>query len=283
LTVLTRENEDEDPMADLNFTHGKALRVSVGPGVATVNLTPGTGVHRLAVTVTVASAGLAKGLPIQLSGDLYANLHNGATRWLGPLHLKQVTTREFDCTEQLSCGLSDNQLWAIETLRDGRDLQFQLHLSAVLLYPVDDLHPIVEAQEVAFVPAESWARQLENLGAAVAMEVLVPLPLDGSELRRAVGRIREAKGHITDGEYEEAVVKARAALEYVRQVVPTEAQNTVARQRTQAQRWRVLIDDLYNLASGASHDDEVTKDFAWSRNDAIMIVGTAAGLLGRLP
>jgi len=86
-----------------------------------------------------------------------------------------------------------------------------------------------------------------------------------------------------DGKFEEAVIKARAALEYVREVVPTEAQNAVARQRTQAQRWRVLIDDLYSLASGASHDDEVTKDFAWSRDDAIMIVGTVAGLLGMLP
>jgi len=271
-------------MVDLNFSHGHTLRVSVGPGAATVNLSPGTGVHRLAVTVTVASVGLAEGLPIQLSGDLHMELNN-ANRWLGPLHIKQVATRGFTCTEQLTCGLSDSQLQVLEALRDGRDLPLRLHLDAVLLYPVDGLYPVVQGQEVALVPAEAWARQLESLGTAVVTEVLVPLPIDGSELRRAVSRIREAKGHITDGKYEEAVIKSRAALDYVREVVPADssAQKTVAKQRTQAQRWRVLIDDLYSLTSGANHDDEVTKDFVWSRDDAVMIVGTVAGLLGRLP
>jgi hypothetical protein len=55
------------------------------------------------------------------------------------------------------------------------------------------------------------------------------------------------------------------------------------RERTQAQRWSVLVDDLYSLASGASHDDAVTEHFAWSRDDAVMIVSAVAGLLSRLP
>ncbi|MCU1682920.1 MAG: hypothetical protein JWQ81_3659 [Amycolatopsis sp.] len=271
-------------MGDLNFSQGHTLQISVGPGAATVNLTPGTGVHRLAVTVTVASVGLEEGLPIQLSGDLHIELNN-ANRWLGPLHIKHVTTRGYTCTEQLTCSLSDSQLRALEALRDGKDLPLRLHLDAVLLYPVDGLYPVAQAQEVALVRAEVWARQLASVGTAVVMEVLVPLPLDGSELRRAVGRIREAKGHITDGKYEEAVIKGRAALDYVREVVPADpsAQKTVAKVRTQAQRWRVLIDDLYSLASGANHDDAVTEDFTWSRDDAVMIVSTVAGLLGRLP
>lgn len=89
---------------DLNFAHGHALQVSAGSGTATVNLTPGTGAHCLAVTVTLILVGLAEGLPIQLSGELYMEL-NDAHRWLGPLHLKQVATRSFQITEQLICSL----------------------------------------------------------------------------------------------------------------------------------------------------------------------------------
>lgn len=62
----------------------------------------------------------------------------------------------------------------------------------MLQHPVAGLYPVVSAQEAGTVPAEAWARQLVALGAMAVMEVLVPLPLDGSELRRAVGRIREA-------------------------------------------------------------------------------------------
>lgn len=96
---------------------------------------------------------------------------------------------------------------------------------------------------------------------------------------------REAKGHITDGKYEEAVIKARAVRDYVREVVPSDslARDVKPRDRTQIQRWSVLIDDLYSLASGASHDDAVTQGFRWNRNDAVMLVSAVAGLLGRLP
>lgn len=274
----------EATVVDLSFSRESTLRVGLGPGAATVNLTPGAATHRLSVTVTVTSAGLADGLPIQLSGEIWA-VFPSTRRWLGQLYPKHVITRSFPCPEQLTCGLSDSELLVIEALRDGRDLSLQLDLEAVLLHPVDGLHPITAAQELAYVPAEAWARQLEALGAAVVMEVLVPLPFEGSELRRAVERIREAKGHITDGRYEEAITKARLALDYVRQVMPPERPmpSTKPQERTQAQRWWVLVDDLYSLASGASHDDLVTEDFSWSREDAVMIVATVAGLLRRSP
>jgi hypothetical protein len=231
----------------------------------------------------MTTVGLPNDLPIQVQGDLYFELNN-ASRWLGPIVPKLVTTRSFTCSEQLACGVSDSQLRGIEALRKGRDFSLRFHLDAVLLRHVDGLYPLKQDQLLAHVPAEAWARQLEGLGAAVTLELLVPLPLDGSELRRAVERIREAKGHIMDGKYEEAVIKARGALDYVREAVPADssASSTKPRERAQAQRWHVLIDDLYSLASGANHDDAVTADFVWTREDAIMILGAVAGLLGRL-
>ncbi len=71
--------------------------------------------------------------------------------------------------------------------------------------------------------------------------------------------IREAKGYITDGRYEEAITEARLALDYVRQVVPPDqsAPGAKAKGNTQGRRWRVLIGDFYSPPSGASHDDPV--------------------------
>ncbi|MQA97275.1 MAG: hypothetical protein GEV11_22520 [Streptosporangiales bacterium] len=271
-------------MVDLEFTPGRAIRLGLGPGDATVHLNAGMGVHRLDIPMTVASVRLPTDMPIQLSGDLYTELSHAAP-WLGSLHLKQIATRAFEVTEYLTCSLNDSQLQGIEAARDGRDVRLRLDLKAVLLHPVDTLYPIAQTQTSISVPAAAWARQLEALGKAVVLEVLVPLPLDGSELRQAVERIREAKGHITDGRYEEAVRAARLALDYVKDAIPREdaarAQKYPPKQRTQEQRWSVLVDDLYSLASSTHHDDAVTENFAWRRDDALMIVGAVAGLLRR--
>ena len=271
-------------MVDLQFGQTAALRVNAGFGTATVRLAPGVGVHRLLIDVTVTAFKLAEHLPVQISGDLYAELTNGP-RWLGSLHVKHFVTRDLDnCPEQLTCSLSDGQLRAIEDLRGGDDLRLRLHLVAVLLHSVDGLHPVGANQEQATVPSEVWARQLKSLGAATVIEVLVPFPHDGSELRQAVTRIRDAKGHITDGRYGEAIRTARLALDYIRDVQKTDApSDTKARDRNQAQRWDALINDLYSLANGASHDDVATRDFEWSRADAVMIVASVSALLGRLP
>ena len=40
--------------------------------------------------------------------------------------------------------------------------------------------------------------------------------------------------------------------------------------------------DLYNLSSGALHDDEMTRDFTWSIEDAQAVLTMTAALLGRV-
>lgn len=99
-------------------------------------------------------------------------------------------------------------------------------------------------------------------------------------------RLREAKDLIRSGNYEEAVGKARLALDAVREACDTV--NVVrnlpsAQQRSQEQRCAMLIQSAYQLFSGAQHDDsETTEHFTWTRADAVAAVATAAGLLARL-
>lgn len=122
------------------------------------------------------------------------------------------------------------------------------------------------------------------MGAAVVVEVLIPIPLDGSVRRRAAERVREAKSLIADGKHEEAVVKARLALDPVREITKPNVplQTIKAQDRTQLQRWSIVVESLYSLASGAGHDDAVTEDFTWSRADAVAVLSATAGLLRRL-
>jgi hypothetical protein len=54
-------------------------------------------------------------------------------------------------------------------------------------------------------------------------------------------------------------------------------------ERDQPERWALMVEDLFSLLSGASHDDPGTTEFfEWSRADAVALVAFASGLLGRL-
>lgn len=60
------------------------------------------------------------------------------------------------------------------------------------------------------------------------------------------------------------------------------AVNKKADDRTQEERWAVLVQSAYALFSGAPHDDEGSSEhFTWTRADAVAAVATAAGLLAR--
>jgi hypothetical protein len=270
-------------VTDFDFMDGRRLRIDAARGHANVTLAAGAGVHRLSLAVTFTSRGLPPGLPVQFTGDLYLDLHD-AHQWIAPLHALQVPVREFEVPYQLTAGITDNQLLAIEKLRAGRDLNLAFHLTAVLLHPLDGIWPVKEAEEHVTVQSGTWARQLDGLGTAAFTEVLVPLPFDAGEMRKAADRLRQARTHTADGDYEDAVRTARLALDYVRRTVPHDpkAFSVNPRQRTLEQRWDVLTEALFSVASGANHDDEVTNDFTYSRDDAVMIIAAIAGLLGRL-
>jgi hypothetical protein len=270
-------------VTDFDFMNGRRLRIDAGRSNANVTLAAGTGIHRLSLAVTFTSRNLPSGMPVQFTGDLYLDLHD-AHQWIGPLHAIQVPVRELEAPCQLTAGVTDHQLLVIEKIRAGRDLSLAFHLTAVLLHPLDDIWPVNQAEEHIAVQAGNWARQLDGLGTAAFTEVLVPLPFDAGEMRQAADRLRQARAHVADGNYEDAVRTARLALDYVRRIVPHDPKvfSVASRQRTLDQRWDVLTEALFSIASGANHDDEVTKDFTYGRDDAVMIIAAIAGLLGRL-
>jgi hypothetical protein len=108
------------------------------------------------------------------------------------------------------------------------------------------------------ISSGDWLKAWEQAQAGAYMEVLVPLPGD-VEYAKAVERIREARGLIHGDKAEDAVSKARLAIEPVRRAYKTAAAAARAlkkenkRDRDKDERWALLVENLFDLTSGAVH------------------------------
>lgn len=221
---------------------------------------------------------------LQLSGELY--VEHPTLRWLGdvvPVAVSLIAGRVRPA--DIVCTLSDQQVLALEQARGDQELQIRMHLTGVLPQGPGE-YPFAHAQDAIHVPTSRWGRQLEGLGRALAVTIAVPLPPDGDLLSEAGGYLRDAKLLITDGKYEHAVVKVRHALERMRVLKhwptkPPKDQNDPT-QWSQDVRWGVILQGLWAQACGAAHADDVTKDFVYTRPDAISLLMGAAGMLHQL-
>jgi hypothetical protein len=269
----------------LKFDGGVELRIVPAPDQEPATLTAGLGAHRLRIPVLVEPTTLPDGITVlQLSGELYAE--QPAPRWLGdvvPVAVSLIVGRARPV--DIVCSLSDQQVLALEQARGDQELQIRMNLTGVLPQGLGE-YPFAHDQESIRVPTSRWGRQLEGLGRALAVTIAVPLPPDGDLLSEAGGYLRDAKLLITDGKYEPAVVKVRHALERMRALKhwptkPPKDQNDPT-QWSQDVRWGVILQGLWSQACGAAHADEVTKDFVYTRSDAISLLMGAAGVLHQL-
>ncbi|SEG94232.1 hypothetical protein SAMN04489712_14419 [Thermomonospora echinospora] len=181
--------------------------------------------------------------------------------------------------------ISDEQLRIMERLRwHGEALLLLVNLSLTrpdangrLLTGTGTLNAMVQPGD--------WFRELERVDAASYVELLVPVTEDHARAT-AVRRIRDARGMLREGKNEPAIVSARAALEQVKNTPEVKALSKSAkaknsRDRTQDERWAMVVEDVYSLACGAAHDDETTESFVYSRQDAEVIIVAIAGLVAR--
>jgi hypothetical protein len=217
---------------------------------------------------------------------------------LAELAARVITLRGWPVGHDLVVLLTDDQLLAIEASRGVGNVELVLNVEAALL-DVEPRLPLSQSQQVRYdVPGSRWLELLDQVGSAVAITVRVPSPLsDAAPERReatvdasksaAAGRLRQARIALRDGDYEKCVTSCRLVLDNLNALLPPTPAHVLVkvkpRERDQHQRWSSIFHDLYSLASGAQHDDEVTKSFTWSRTDAQAILATVAGLLARVP
>ncbi|MEU8333392.1 hypothetical protein [Micromonospora sp. NPDC048839] len=136
------------------------------------------------------------------------------------------------------------------------------------------------------INAGEWAAQMAAIEAGTFVELLVPLA-GGADYAGAVALLREARELLREGSVDAAIGQARKALEQVRKEYGTQklyetATKKSPRTRPLAERWAIMVEDLYSTMSGAAHADEVTKEFTFTREDGAMLLTATAGMLKRL-
>lgn len=263
-------------------------------------LRPGLGVHELIFSIKVHCVWLNDSEPGSYA-LLTMETRVSAGPQLMPLGFAPTSTftaRGWPVTEQLRILLSDAQLLAIEVARGQDGVEFMLDLTGSLLDIAPHRVPPATVQVRHRVAPARWLELLDQIGSTVAITVTVPSPLSDAAARepgalaepasmlQATKRLREARIALRDGDFEGCVKSCRLVLDNLKALSPPVGAEAVqrkpARNRTQEERWSALFYDLYSLTSGASHDDDLTSTFAWTRADAQAALAAIAGLLARV-
>ena len=280
---------------DLRFETG-SLIVMFGD----MRLIAGVGQHQLVLPLCHSASWLEQesntSSAVLISARVYAV--NTGMRWLGEAASRIVGARGFELSDDLVLSVSDSQLLALDADRRGDSLRLTVDIRATLLQAAPGIHAVATTQVDLSMQSETWLRNLDQIGTELGITIRVPSPLtdpgagpppsglgDATVGSRAqvAARLRRARSEIADGQYENSVAICRLALDGLRLLIPPtpSATSVKPRDRTQAQRWAALNEDLYSLLSGAHHDDSLTRVFSWTRADAEAVLGIVSSLAMR--
>lgn len=217
-----------------------------------------------------------------------------------PLGIAMLTclVRRFPTHEDLELLMTDEQLLGLEALRGAGGLDFRFNITATIDSPEAYTGWAAEQATYGVRPAR-WLEILDSAGQGVTITIRVPSPLidpqpadaspelDAPSAARAALRLRQAREHLRNGNFQDCIRTCRSVLENLAQLQPpttrADLKSVNPQERTQEQRWSALFHDIHSLTSGASHDDPTTQDFRWSRNDAQAALAITASLLARVP
>ena len=146
--------------------------------------------------------------------------------------------------------------------------------------PPDEAFPILSlAAAQKSVTAAEWNTVVSQWGRGVAIPLLVPLPqaLPLPEHQAIVSCLQEAIDKVQSGNFRDSVLDARRATELIRKLLP-QVRGRSKRERTVPERQAALLDALFDLESAAAHSDEPVLSTIWHREDALLVLATAAGL-----
>lgn len=122
-----------------------------------------------------------------------------------------------------------------------------------------DLWPVKSYQASVYIYSETWQRMLAQTAVAMSMALVVPVPLDASPAGKVGEHLREAIRKVDDGEYRDAAMAARRAIDDMDARWATEKSvvSTTPARRTLDQRLSLLRHALFSLASASAHGDPV--------------------------
>ncbi len=261
------------------------------PARQALRLWPAIGGAQIELTLTIRRTAERKDSPpYQVSATLLVEQSPSRARHLlAPLGTGHLVNPVHVATEfRLAGFVSVEQLRVVEELRSGADSISVVLQVSVACVDGEPTTLVGGSGEFSFMlSAGEWLQELERVDATTYVEILVPLT-SNTEFANAVRRLRNARTLIRDDRVEEALAEARKALEFVRKAEGTlqiaqQAKGKSPHDRDLRERWASLVEDTFSLLSGAAHDDQgTTEHFQWTRADAVALVGSTAGLLGRL-
>lgn len=272
-------------MALIPFGGDRQLSINIREPNA---LMRGAGLHRLTFPVELdARNTFGGGVSITLSG--YAWLSMPGMDWLGGWTTERpVVSQEgltFDAVAVLTLG--DEQLAVIEQRRAGGDLRLMLDANVVLGYDPaassgdqNARWPARSFQENLYIYSDAWQRLLYQTALATSLAVVVPVPLDMSAAAKVGVHLRDAIRKVNDGEYGDAVLAARRAIDSMGTdwIAERTAVQTPKDQRSLHERLSALRHALHALASPSAHADEVADSIKWDREKALAVIAGVSAL-----
>lgn len=179
----------------------------------------------------------------------------------------------------------DAQLLALEELRGGGGVNFEVEVIGLGHAP-NDIYPTDHSVRVE-LNLSNWVKVLESLGAADSIVVGVDIPLSApTQMVHAVECLRNARGALVAGEYHQTVSSCRLALDSLKEASPIlrELSKSVLEGRrrdfSKSHRAAVLYNAVRNYTHLSHHVGGEGQPEVFSRRDAVMVLTTAASLVG---
>lgn len=184
----------------------------------------------------------------------------------------------------LGVDLDNRRLDAIDRLRAGGALLFYAHVRGRVrrLSEAGPVERISSAETSLRVNAGTWVEVLAHLGyrETLLMEMVIPEPDD--VLAKPIERLKKARTAYDRGDWREAVAGCRNVLETLETALgDKDVSDGVPKSRSKHERYRRLRRELLPLCHSAKHDDQVTEQFVWDREDALALLTSVSAILQR--
>lgn len=242
----------------------------------------GFGVYPLTIQLALTPYGFDNGTVVELTAEL--ELHGNPGHWLGSsTRPSRVSLHSSPASAWMAFPLTSAQILGIEEHRAGSRPGFSLKLYGVL--PGEPAETGQECSTHFSIATSTWLDLIERVNAAVAFTIPIPITVIPGAQAEGAELLKEARHHLNAGNIDAAIRSARGAMERAEAAAlwPAISRNDDLHARSQGQRWRAISKAAFDQASGAVHEDEVTKEFAYTRREAEALIGIAAALLKAAP
>ncbi|MDP1610663.1 MAG: hypothetical protein Q8M11_06370 [Sulfuritalea sp.] len=273
-------------------------RIVADTRVLGVHGAPGIGVYRLRFSIEFSIPNWSdvseKVTVSNLWADVFAGIVSGELKFLGqagpesPLFLEpNKYAQKSSLLFQLD--LSESQIFALETLRNGGGLRFKFILMG---YADGNLDRIAVRDELQCdVTLSDWARVLKEIGYCDVLIIGLELPGNhiGNALVPARDLVTKAHADLIAGRYDDVVARCRKALDSVQTVLNEKDTTNLAVERfnkgprrlmTKLERELLVVEAVRHYSHLAHHVDEDGDPEWYSRSDATFLLAMAVAVLG---